>query len=325
MDHLPQVNDPYAPLDIPYLGGRQYDCLNFSGYPTRQKWQINRLVNGDLQGRTDTEAAQFLQTWLYFGMLHEALQLDEDDRIDLNGFVRTDAKSQKKFITTHQLPELLHKWRLRVKERQDVKAYYERFRDCMNISCNMWRDLMEASAKNITPNTPRSLLGHEILLSIQILGAALDVGISETCGSRADYVWRVIPESRWLMQRMIGQGWCPTIVTQLSRPCATFLYYASLLGPPRPGDDHKNCSRDSRACRAADIREGEQDVAKHVDEGCQCEHIAIHTEDKSPVANAITQGDIPVIHLVDDGTEPITDIRVYKDSNRFEYTAISHV
>jgi hypothetical protein len=146
MDHLPKVNDPHESIDIPYLGGKKYDGLDFGGYPERENWQITLLVTGNLQRRTVVEAAQFLQTWLYFGMLHEALKLAEDNRIDLKDFIRIDDKSLQKFITTRQLPELLQNWHQRVKQIQDVSAYYERFRACMNHSCGVWRDLMESSA-----------------------------------------------------------------------------------------------------------------------------------------------------------------------------------
>ncbi|KAK4951667.1 hypothetical protein LTR66_013831 [Elasticomyces elasticus] len=64
MDHLPTVVNSYDPIAIPYLGGNEYDGLDFGGYPERQNWQISALLGGDLQGRTRVEAARYLQTWL---------------------------------------------------------------------------------------------------------------------------------------------------------------------------------------------------------------------------------------------------------------------
>src|SRR5215471_17037450 len=116
MDHLPPVEDPYKPIRVPYLGGKEYDGLDFGRYPLRQNLQVDLLVSGNLQGHTAIEASQFLQTWLYFGMLHEALRLVEFDRVNLNGFIGSDEKSQIRFITTHQLPELLRNWHQRVKQ-----------------------------------------------------------------------------------------------------------------------------------------------------------------------------------------------------------------
>ena len=321
MDHLPEVVDPFEPIYIPYLGGELYDGLDFAGYPARQNWQIDLLVGEDRQGRTSLEAAQFLQTWLYFGMLYEALRINEDDCMDLETFVRIDSDSHYKFITTRRLPELMRNWHRRIKNIHDYREYYNRFRDCMRLGCGVWRDLME---KSTDENNVR-LLSHEILLSIQILGAALDIGITEICGSRADYTWRVVPRSQWLMQRMIRQGWCPTVLEQLSRPCATFLYYCSLLGPQRHGDDHSKCSTSGRACLATNIGKDKEYVAKHVVEGCHCQPIVIPTGDGSPIANAIIHGGVPVIHLRYDGTELDVDIQAHTASKPIGYTAISHV
>ena len=321
MDHLPSVVSPFDPILIPYLDGEEYDGLDFSGYPSRQSWQVNLLAKGFPQGRTALEGAQFLQAWLYFGMLHEALRLVEDDRIPLQAFIRFDEGLQRKYITTSQLLELLRNWHHRVKQMPDSSAYYERFRACMQRSCEVWRDLMESSDNGNTTQ----LLSHEILLSIQVLGAALDIGITEICGSRADYTWRVVPKSKWLMQRMISQGWCSTVVEQLSKPCATFLYYASLLGPPRPGDDHSKCSANGKACLATNTNDGAEYKAKHVLDSCNCQHISISTGDGSPVADAIRSGNVPIIHLKDDGEELVIEIQEYSVSSPIKYTAISHV
>jgi len=49
MDHLPTVATPYQPVYIPYLGGDEYDGLDFAGYSTKQHWQIEYFLKGDVQ------------------------------------------------------------------------------------------------------------------------------------------------------------------------------------------------------------------------------------------------------------------------------------
>lgn len=321
MDHLPVVTNPYEPIDILYLGGKEYDGHSFVEYPERQCWHVNNLLQGDLQGRTTIEAAQFFQTWLYFGMLHEALSSNEGERVQLADFVRIDERSKQNFITTKRLPQLMESWQHRIKDMADAKTYYDRFRNSMRVACGAWRDLMEASFQKNT----NQLLSHEILLSIQILGAALDIGITEVVGSRTDYTWRTVPRSTWLMQRMIRQGWCPSVVEQISKPDASFLYYASLLGPPKRGSDHSSCSATDKACLATTVKAGVPYVTKHATEGCSCDSVTIPTQDGSPVASAIDRGDIPIIHLRDDGGELVVDIVAHKPSEPISYIAISHV
>jgi hypothetical protein len=106
MDHLPSVVEPYQPIEVLYLGNSKYDGLDFRGYPTKQHWQVGALLEGDLQGRTATQASQFLQTWLYFGMICKALVLNEGDHIPWDDFTRTDLSNQR-IIPTALLPDLL--------------------------------------------------------------------------------------------------------------------------------------------------------------------------------------------------------------------------
>jgi hypothetical protein len=324
MDHLPSVPEPYQPIEVPYLGGKKYDGLGFSGYPARQRWQVDVLLEGDLQGRTPTEAAQFLQTWLYFGMVREALAFNESDQISGDDFIRVNDSGQG-IISTRKLPELLTALvgKARVsKWRNEHTAYFERFRKCMALSCAVWRTLV----KEDSDGTAQRLLSPEILLSIQVLGATLDIGITEVCKTSPDnfhYTWRVIPRSNFLMKRMVSQGWCPSVVEQLSKPCMTFLYYVSLLGPPGPVD-HSHCSAEARSCSAKNVNAGNYKL-KHVSMNCKCDHIFIPTGDGSKVANAIRDGHIPVIHLRDNGLKFLVDIDIHSPWNPIAYTAISHV
>lgn len=341
MEHLPPVANPYEPIQIPYLGGPEYDGLDFAGYPTRQNWDTDRLLVGDIQGRTAIEASQFLQTWLYFGMLHEAIRIEESDMADLSVFIRLDSETQRAFITTSSLNEIMSTWLQRLQAYPDAPdegqrknsvlsktkhapAYYQRFRATMQSACGVWRLLMQPPSLELAA---LNLLSPEILLSIEILGAALDCGVTEVCGSRSEYSWRINPRSEWLMARMVRQGWCACIVEQLSKPCRSFLYYASLMGPPKPQVDHSGCSRDEGAfCAQGNVRDDTY-VPKHVQDGCQCVPVAVDTGDESLIARAIQGGAIPLVKIMHDVDSD--DIRVevdyYSDDRRLPYIAISHV
>jgi len=250
----------------------------------------------------------------------------DDDRPRLRDFLRVGNDSQEEYITTWLLPELLRNLQQQVKQRQDVTRYYQRFRSCINITYGgVWRDLMETSAKSGVPR----LLSGEILLSIQILGAALDYGITGICRSKienywTEYTWRVLPRSTWLMERIVKQEWCPSIVGQLSRPCATFLYYISLLGPPRR-KDHVKCSLKSRACEASNINNSKTFVLKHIKETCPCEPLVIQTGDELKVAIALNKGNIPIIHVINNGGRFQVNIRKYSVLKPIPYTAIFYV
>jgi hypothetical protein len=74
MDHLPvlgQVLEAYP--RVPFLCTEEYDGLPFHECPDRQKWDVQRLDNGDFSEHPRHEAAAFLQTWLFFESLNEIL------------------------------------------------------------------------------------------------------------------------------------------------------------------------------------------------------------------------------------------------------------
>jgi hypothetical protein len=111
MEHLPPVADPYSPILVPYIGESEYDKLDFAGYPSRSKIAIDLLLGGDFQGSSPKKLVAILQTWLFFGLMHEILSMD----IQTNNFIRT-GESGEKWITTEKLPEYLQAFRRQVLE-----------------------------------------------------------------------------------------------------------------------------------------------------------------------------------------------------------------
>jgi hypothetical protein len=77
MDHFPVFDTCYPPLRVPSLStpGTDdfYDNQGFYGYPRRRGWGIGDEVS--LRGRGKEETNIFLQSWLYFGFLSEAMSI----------------------------------------------------------------------------------------------------------------------------------------------------------------------------------------------------------------------------------------------------------
>ena len=80
-----------------------------------------------------------------------------------------------------------------------------------------------------------------------------------------------------------------------------------------------------RACVAANVKDGEKYVSKHVVDCSGCDYVTIATGDGSKVATAIEKGEIPVIHLRVEGESLEINIRSYSQQESILYTAISHV
>lgn len=77
MDHLPPVEKPWEPIDVPHLGG-VYLGSSFLEYPRDQGWDLEQLQHGDIEEDKRNDAAVFVQEWLFFGLLETVLEVDFD-------------------------------------------------------------------------------------------------------------------------------------------------------------------------------------------------------------------------------------------------------
>jgi hypothetical protein len=99
MDYLP-LPEKATYMLVPDLWGTDFDNEDFVGYDVRQGWHLQSILRGDLSAARDDWpryrrtmvkglelvvssreddhvyrllVVQFIQTWLFFGMLHRAL------------------------------------------------------------------------------------------------------------------------------------------------------------------------------------------------------------------------------------------------------------
>ena len=312
MDHLPPVSNSYNAVEIPYLGGG-YDGEEFTGYPARQNWDLEKLQAGDLQNRTIADAGSFIQSWLYFGMMQEVLGIG----ILTADFVRVDG-SQERFVTTHKLQEYLQTWRLQVDQEkasgptEDSINRNKRAVACLTYAYNVWFNFDEDERDRF--------VSPEIGLSIHILASTLEHALTCVCEIPVvDVPWR-LKRNDFLTQRMIDHGWCPSIVEQI---CATnhlvFQYYASLLLAPSDPGVHEQCRAGDHGCSAKNFDNASY-VTKHHLQHCECELI---TADLTASRDIVKGGSIPLVYLEHRG--PRTTVKIVPFRRGMQYTAVSHV
>ena len=312
MDHFPPVSNPYNTVQIPYLGG-EYDGEGFAGYPARQRWDLGKLQAGDLQGRTMAEAGAFLQTWLYFGMMHGVLGV----HMRTTDFVRV-GDFKKRFVTTHRLRRYLQAWKSQVDQERttgtdDVLVNRnKRAVACLTDAYNFWFTLGRDERDR--------LVGPEIGLSIQILASTLEHAVSSVCEVPVkDLPWR-LERNDFLTQRMIDYGWCPSVVDQI---CAAnhlaFQYYASLLAAPSDPKRHGKCQAGDHGCSAKNVGDAKY-VMKHRLPDVGCEILKV---DLDALRDIIREGGIPLLHLEHKGSHSAITIVPFKKG--MHYTALSHV
>jgi hypothetical protein len=324
MEHLPPAVDPYSPVLVPYIGESEYDNLDFAGYPRRSKIDIDLLLVGDFQGFSSRRLAAFLQTWLFFGLMHEILSMD----IQTKEFIRTN-KSGQIWITTEKLPGYLQAFRRQVLEikagpngLEISRRRLEQMHKSFVLSCTTFQGFETFENRHGVPN----LIPPEVGLGIHVLAITLEVATTEICAEKyRDTPWAkertwVNINNSFLRDRMVGQGWCPSVVEQL-RGNALNQYYASLLGPSKRGLNHGLCSRENSKCIATTtVVDGY--VIRHQKEGCQC---SILKTDSEVLARVIRSGEIPVLYLDEETGNRRLEVLSATSGQGLEYTAISHV
>ena len=116
MDHLPSVSSPaLQPVEIDYLKREappvlQYDNKGLAGVPARTGWQKNDLLENtlapNLQHHRDT-VAEFVQQWLFFGLLSSATCHRYGMTALVHGFTQISPRSGKTVVTTKELERYL--------------------------------------------------------------------------------------------------------------------------------------------------------------------------------------------------------------------------
>lgn len=310
MDHLPPVADPYQPIEVPYLGG-VYDFKGFSNFHVRSNHDLLAWQQGDIS----TLAPSFLQSWFFFGLLDDVLQLPPEQRPGSDEFVR-DGEDGRQIITTRKLREYLHLWKIQIDlAKQDdtgdrLRIRNERAVQTLNEAFQIWQGFDDFP----------SAVGPEVELSIQILATTLEHALN--CVSEVaveELPWRT-KGNAFLESTMIRDGWCPSMIHQLRYPTQlAFLYYAHLLGPPTVSQ-HPDCEAGGRGCKQKQIDNNTCRPA-HVERGCNCEMIS---PDLKELDRIVALGKIPVLSFDGIAPEPMLKVEAH-DPREMQYTAFSHM
>lgn len=323
MDHIPSTSNPHNPISVPYLGGSYDNAECFSTFLSHKEIDLEALQAGPRVDNLQLDhEAKTLQAWFFFGMLREVLQLEivEADFIQV--------KDGRGWMTTRNLKGYLHRWK---EEHESTKRYpmrleerKRRAQECIVLSYGVWKDFDEGLFGQI--------VGQEVELSIQILAAALEhavLSVSANCQDcewigwvgMAYSLWRTNARSNFLTQRMLKDGWCPSLVERICDPNhLSVQYLVSLFGPPTRRD-HRDCQTNDRGCRALTVRNyGYRTL--HAIEGCSCEFLI---PEMAELCRIIDEGGIPVLCLDNAAVNGKRKLKVERHRKGIEYTAISHV
>jgi len=321
MEHLPPLTNSYRPIAVPYKGGTwdDEDRIDFQSYPRRHGVDIEALIIGE-PGPSST--GQVLQAWFQFGLIEAALQLT----VTAEDFIRTDSEGRS-WITTRKLKEYLGRWKAAHEDaKNDAKLLGSRRQETLEaftFSYNIW-----CSIDFLQYMEP------EEALSIQLLAQTLEhaaVSVSNTAIGptweewieKGTYIWWRAPAPDFLVQRMVDDGWCPSVVKQTyDRGRTSLLYYTSLFEPTRLRN-HKEagCQAHASGCKRMNINSiGYK--PRHVEKGCECQFLMPNMKKLCAIVEV---GGVPILSLVKQPGREQLQLDVTRYKRCLEYTAISHV
>jgi hypothetical protein len=324
MEHIPI---PHSPLHlrpkVPVLSTDPYDGLQFETYPQRRGFDLARLYRGDFGQHSSDRTNAFLQTWLYFGVIHQVLGQDHGCR-DL--FITVEAGFENGIITTAMLEEMTSKRLLELRSAlydinpQTVQSAWKTYfdlRHCLHILlalATVHEDRRDFAARwPLSPTVDMSLriMGH--YLTSCLYPALMWVAPHDTTLFKFPVAYATIAA-------MCNASWCPseiTMITESFSPCACL--FISELSRPSLKLDHSTCS--NRLCNARQVQVDTYET-KHVVQGCTCPHDGPNFNQ----IEAILQGGrFPLLTISQrKGSQTLTiDVEAY--TGKQKYVAFSHV
>ncbi|KAK7709619.1 hypothetical protein SLS63_013164 [Diaporthe eres] len=302
MDHLPlPKRSPLDPIEVPYSCTSDYDGGPMLEYPIRCGWKVKyspygiRYLDENGVKPTNAKLEAFIQTWLYFGFLHELF----GDFADIKSFVTQNSRG-KPVVTTAPLQNCLEvlfkRW------KGDSPPYGpDGLTALQGVSqLNHFVGKISLNTKSVYRNKE---VDDRIWLSIAILSETLNrIHTNHFLGDEDEGIddqgvtWRAQGNptfGQFLVDEMAEKGWCPFDIDRIDKTAtsATLFYYMAHLPPPRPNVDHSLCTKD--VCTSMTIDPSYR--TKHVPKNCQCNS---EFSDTPSVINGLRGDEIPLIQEV---------------------------
>ena len=327
MDHL-EISASHHHILVPCLCSLKPSCQPFLfDYPESNGWFIGpgpsagiKRLDGTIA--TPRQVAAFLQEWLFFGLLNDALKV-AGVQVELTDFVREDATTEA-VITTRHLRRYL-----------DHAALHERGADidrCIEGQSDLAKLLKAVQKFFVTHvdsvfSTVRLDLG--IHLSILVL--------AETLRNAGMYIWKLPETSEYplrrilfhrvenlLKDRLLNIGRCLS-ETEMLRTAIdnTGLYIASTIEWPQIEKQrlHDNCTE--YKCLAEQVDDATYQTAHTVDcaDSNTCRFSSV---DIGKATMLLRNGKIPLVRIIapEDQNNHTVNLEILSDA---PYVAISHV
>jgi len=331
MDHLPIPKSSVRKENdrVPYLCRQDYDGGPFLSYPERLGITPKLCVEGaegkarglflpghkaHLQSLSKHELEPFLQTWLFFGLIHEFFGSHYDPE-EYTFVVETDIK-RAKFLSTSGLVEGLDIWVSRYQPSIiEPRTTYDHLAECLCLAFAT----LEAVKETLDPTLKLSLssLGEILEMSLNKAVKLEDYNNKNHCPATWPYL---IAEEYW-EPHLLAAGWCKSEVRRIldDRQCIQSLHYHTYLPQPLSHRSHRNCNNKQCGAFWNDLATYK---TQHVNNECNCENLSIDTQIMSDI---LERGSLPLLNIKRGNMIDELSVDILSSAPASRYVALSHV
>ena len=327
MDHLPIPKNVVTNerATVPYVCRKDYDGGPFLAYPIIEHVPHALPQDGTIPDSTPycqhellyptpkQEQEDFLQRWLFFGLIHEIL----GDRYKPEHLIRTieTENGTTKVVATLGLVEALDKWIADV-QRSAVHAgsvsaghTYEHIAECLRLAF--------ATIRGAGPD-----FDLRIKVSLASLGEIFALAGDKAHESRdkGPKFFPILVNDVYWKDLMLSSGWCPSQIKENlgNHFSLQTLHFFTFLSQPASDGLHGRCSDDRCLAYHNDLATYQ---TKHV-AGCDCEHFSVDTKRLTEI---LESGFLPLLRIQKGHTLSELSVKLISSQSTSRYIALSHV
>ena len=323
MDHLPKPKHALIRerTVVPHVCLKDYDGGPFLTYPIREGGTHALPPDGNIPGGSPyrqhelinptpkQEQEDFLQRWLFFGLLHEIL----GDRYKAKEFIGTfeDINGEISIIQTPGLVETLDKWVVDIRaNRVKPRHTYEHIAKCLRLAF--------ATLYGACPD-----FDSRIKISLASLGELFTLAVNEAYDApdnKCPNTFCILGNYEDWKTHMLSSGWCPSQVNVIFDGTLYLqtLHFLMLLGSPASDGLHEGCNNDQCSAYQNNL---DRYQTKHID-GCTCEHLSIDT---IRLTEILESGSLPLLRIRTGHTLDELSVDLVPSKPTSHYIALSHV
>ena len=325
MDHLPTPSNflTNERTIVPYVCMKDYDGGPFLTYPIREGVTHALPPDGNIPGGSPyhlhekryptpkQEQEDFLQRWLFFGLIHEIL----GDRCRPEELIRTIEidDDQTSIVSTSGLVEILDSWVADIHAGiGNPRHHYEHIAECLRL---VFATILGAGPGfDLRIKISLASLGELFTLAAN---EAFDASEKNKCPTV--HFSLLIDDSHWENQ-MLSSGWCPSQMTMFTTGAKYLqtLHFLACLGQLAGGELHQKCNKNQCLAYQYDLPTYQ---TKHIT-GCNCESFSIDTKHLTDI---LESGCVPLLRIQKGHTLDELSVDLVPSQSTSAYMALSHV